>query len=94
MGETPILEELQFSGFELPSQSELDQLKAVVKSRIALGSEPRFSAFIGSGPYKLNWEQAGFRKAASFAPRPGDEEARADTGVAWIEIARRLRGEK
>lgn len=95
VGEDPILEELEFSGFELPSQSELDQLKAVVKSNIApYGNEPRFSAFIGPGPYKLSWEQAGFRKVARFAPRPGDEEARANTGVAWIAIAGRLRGEK
>lgn len=93
VGEDPILEELQFSGSELPSQSELDQLKAVVKSNIALGSEPRFSAFNGPGPYKGDWEQAGFRKVASFTPRPGDEEASANAGVAWIAIAGRLRGE-
>jgi hypothetical protein len=93
VGEDPILEELQFSGSELPSQSDLDQLKAVVKSNIALGSEPRFSAFIGPGPYKLSWEKVGFRKVARFAPRPGDQQATANTGVAWIVIAERLRGE-
>lgn len=94
VGEDPILEELQFSGFELPSQSELDQLKAVVTSNIALGGESRFSAFIGAGPYKLNWEQAGFLKVARLAPRPGDQEASTNTGVAWIAIAGRFRGEK
>lgn len=94
LGENPILEELRYRGFELPPQSELDQLKAVEKSKIATGGESRFSAFIGNGPYNLGWEQAGFRKVARFAPRPGDQEARTSAGLAWIAIAGRLRGEK
>jgi hypothetical protein len=94
VGEDPILEELQFRGSDLPTQSELDQLKAIGKSKIALGGEHRFSAFIGNGPYNLSWEQAGFQKVARFAPRPGDQEAEASTGVAWIAIAGRLRGEE
>lgn len=93
VGETPFLEEMQFSGSELPSQSELDQLKAVVKSKLTVMNEQRFSAFDGPGPYQGDWEQVGFRKVASFAPRPGDEEAnpRGYAGVAWFGIAERLR---
>ena len=85
LGETPILELLQFEGFELPSQEELEKLKPRVKHTIALGGEPRFSAFIAHD--KIAWEQAGFRKVASFAHRLRDEEAYATSGISWAGIA-------
>lgn len=92
LGETPILEQLRFRGFKLPSQKKIDQLKPRVKPTITLcDDETRFSAFVAHD--KIDWEQAGFRKVASFAHRPGDEEAYASSGVAWTAIAGRLRGE-
>lgn len=81
-GETPILEQLPFQASRLPSPQELDRLEA-------MGPEPWFSAFVAHD--KVGWEQAGFQKVVSFTPRPGDEGAYAHTGVAWSEIARRLR---
>lgn len=93
LGETPILEELEFQGPELPAQAELDQLSAKTKSDIVLGSGTRFSGFDGPGPYKGTWEESGFRKVATFAPRPGDEEASYDAFIAWAIIPRLLRGE-
>lgn len=92
LGEEPILEELRFRGSELPSQEELDRLQPKVKGTISLMGESRFSAFIAHD--KVTWEQAGFKKIASFAPRPSDEEADASSGVAWAAIAGRLRREK
>src|SRR5262249_1831234 len=71
LGETPILEELRFRGSELPSQEKLDRLQPKLKGTIALMGESRFSAFIAHD--KIGWEQAGFKKIGSFAPRPGDE---------------------
>jgi hypothetical protein len=90
LGETPILEEMQFRGSELPSQADLDQLKAVVKSKANPFHEPRFCVYSGS----REWEQVGFRKLASFAPRPGDEQASPDTGLNWTGIAERLQGKR
>src|SRR5262249_23255349 len=92
LGETPILEEGEVQGRELPAQEKIDRLKPKSKGIIALGGEPRFSAFVGHD--KITWEQAGFRKAVFFAHRPGDEEAYASSGVAWSAIAGRLRGQK
>lgn len=92
LGENPILEELQFRGSRVPSQERLDRLKPRVRGTIALFHEPRFSAFIAHD--KIGWAQAGFRRVASFAPRSGDEEAQARSGVAWTAIARALRGER
>jgi len=91
LGETPILEEMQFRGSKVPSQKKLDGIKPKVKGSVGLRREPRFSAFVAHD--KVSWEQAGFRKEARFAPRSGDEEAHASTGVAWSAIARVLRGE-
>ena len=91
LGENPILEEIQFRGADLPSQKRLDRLEAKVKGTVELFAEARFSAFIAHD--KVGWEQAGFRKVAYFAPRPGDEEAHASSGIAWTSIARALRGE-
>lgn len=93
-GQSPILEELEFLGSELPSQLELDQLKAAKRSKITGGDESRFSAFVGNGPYVGDWQHWGFRKVASFATRPGDEECRVGRGIAWIAVAGRLRGEE
>jgi hypothetical protein len=92
LGETPILEELQFEGSELPPRAELDQTPAKPKS-IALGSNPRFSGSRGCKFYRGTWEQAGFRKAAKFAPRAGDEDAECSSYIAWMAIAKLLRGE-
>jgi len=55
-----------------------------------LGSVPRFGAWQRD---KTGWEQAGFRKIASFALRAGDEEAYSNSHVAWYAVARLLRGE-
>lgn len=92
LGETPILEELEFRGFDLPSQQALDQLVPKVKGTVGLFGEPRFSAFTAHD--KVGWEEAGFKKVASFAQRSGDDAASAPNGLSWSALADRLRAEK
>jgi hypothetical protein len=93
-GETPYLERLDFTGSEVPSATQIEQLEATGKSPVdmihASSGEIRFAAFTAFD--KIGWQEAGFVKAATIAPRPADEQANFPSyGVAWSVLAKRYR---
>ena len=93
LGETPVLEELDFHGTEMPSRDALERLPANVKEPIGLAAafsaDTRFFAFVMQG---IDWEGAGFRKVERIGARDGDEEAPLpDAGVSWAALAERYR---
>ena len=73
----PYLERLDFNGSEVPSTTELEQLQATRRDPVdmihASSGSIRFAAFTAVD--KIGWKEAGFVKAATIAPRPGDDEA-------------------
>ena len=93
-GETPYLERLDYDGVEVPSAKELEQLEATGKDPVDLihasSGETRFAAFTAFD--KIGWQEAGFVKAASLAPKPGDDQAPFPSyGVAWSTLVERYR---
>jgi hypothetical protein len=88
-GETPSLEELQFSGTEPPSPEILEQLQARVKDRIAtMSTDGRLFAL--ADLKNAGWKEAGFQKVAAIAQRTGDSEsALPDYGIRWSQLAAR-----
>jgi hypothetical protein len=93
LGESPILEELDFTGSELPSPDALECLGPKVKDPIALmhplSPDTRFVAFVNQG---IDWQRAGFRKVQTISARAGDEQAPLpDIGVSWAQLAERYR---
>jgi len=93
-GETPYLERLDFTGSQLPSASELEQLEAGATDTLdtlhASPGEIRFSAFTAID--KIGWREAGFEKVATISPRPGDDQATWPSyGVAWSTLVARYR---
>lgn len=93
-GETPYLERLDFDGSEVPSAGELEQLVATGKDPVdmihASSGDIRFAAFTASD--KIGWQEAGFVKAATIPPRPGDDQAPFPSyGVAWSTLVERYR---
>jgi hypothetical protein len=92
-GETPYLERLDFRGSELPSAQELERLEAgqdAVDLIHASSGDLRFAAFTAFDG--IGWQQAGFVKAATIAPRPGDDQMTSPGyGVAWSTLAARYR---
>lgn len=81
-GETPYLERLDFHGAEVPAAHELERLAAT-------GEDPVFTAFTAFD--KIGWKEAGFVKAATIAPRPGDDQASwPSRGVAWSVLLKQL----
>jgi len=85
-GETPYLERLEFTGSDLPSPSELEQLEAAGAETLhASAGDLRFTAFTAID--KIGWREAGFEKVATISPRPGDDEATWPSyGVAWSTL--------
>jgi hypothetical protein len=93
LGETPVLEELDFDGAELPARDALERLGPRVNDPITfmhpLSSDTRLSAF---GMKSIDWQRAGFRKVQTITPRAGDEQAALpSTGISWTELAERYR---
>jgi hypothetical protein len=93
-GETPYIEQLKFDGFELPSAEALEKLEAADKFMLGLihasSGDCRFTAFTSYD--KIDWQAAGFTKAAILACRSGDEQAAyPGYGIAWSALAERLR---
>ena len=93
LGETPVLEELDFDGNEVPTRDALECLGARVKDPITfkhpLSSDTRLTAFVNQG---IDWQQAGFQKVQSIGGRAGDEQAPLpNTGVSWAALAERYR---
>jgi hypothetical protein len=93
LGETPVIEELDFDGREAPTRDALEQLGPRVKDPITfmhpLSSDTRFTAFVNQ---RIDWHHAGFQKIQTIAGRPGDEQAPLpSTGISWAELAARYR---
>jgi hypothetical protein len=93
LGETPVLEELDFDGTDVPARDALERLGPRLNDPITflhpLSSDTRFSAFVNQ---RIDWQHAGFQKVQTIGGRPGDEQARMpNTGISWAELAERYR---
>ena len=93
LGETPVLEELDFEGTEVPARDGLERLGPRIKEPITfmhvLSSDTRFSAFVMKG---IDWQGAGFKKVQTIGARAGDEQAPVpSSGISWAELAERYR---
>ena len=93
LGETPILEELDFDGTEVPSPEVLERLGAKVTDPIALmhvlSQDTRIFAFVMQ---RVDWQAAGFQKVATISTRDGDEKAAVpSSGISWTALAERYR---
>jgi hypothetical protein len=93
LGETPVLEELEFDGGEVPSREALERLGPRVKDAIIfkhpLSSDTRLTAFVNRG---IDWQHAGFQKVQTIGSRDGDKQAPVpSTGISWAELAERYR---
>ena len=96
LGESPILEELDFDGPEVPARDALERLGPRVDDPITfmdpLASDNRFVAFVNQ---RIDWQQAGFQKVETIGPRPGDDQAPVPgTGISWAELAQSYRRRK
>jgi hypothetical protein len=94
LGETPVLEELDFDGMEVPSRDVLELLAAKTKDTIAWESEfspdRRIFAFIAAD--RIDWQAAGFEKVETISARAGDDEAPLPgQGVSWAALAESYR---
>jgi len=90
-GETPSLEELQFSGTEVPSLGTLEELEAKVKDSIAMMS-PDARLFTLPDLKNAGWKEAGFKKVATIPERAGDSaSALPSFGVRWSNLVARYR---
>ncbi len=92
LGETPVLEELDFKGTEVPPRDVLEHLGPKVKDPIALvhalSPDTRLFAFVAE---RIDWQRAGFRKVQTISPRAGDEQASLPSyGISWAVLAQRL----
>jgi hypothetical protein len=93
LGESPILEELDFTGSEVPSRDTLERLGAKVKDPVTLvnilSPDRRFHAFVNQ---RIDWQDAGFQKVQTISTRAGDEQAPLpSSGVSWAALAERYR---
>jgi hypothetical protein len=93
LGETPVLEELDFDGSEVPTRDALERLGPRIKDPITfqhpLSSDTRLTAFVNQ---RIDWQHAGFQKVQTISGRPGDEHAALpSTGISWAELADRYR---
>ena len=92
LGETPVLEELDFRGTEVPPRDVLERLGPKVKDPIALvhalSPDTRLFAFVAAG---VDWQRAGFRKVQAIPARAGDEQVPLPSyGISWAVLAERL----
>ncbi len=92
-GETPVLEELDFDGTEVPAPDALERLGPRVNDPITfmhpLSSDTRLFAFVME---HIDWQRAGFRKVQTITSRAGDEQATLpSSGISWAELAERYR---
>ena len=92
LGETPVLEELDFKGTDVPPRDVLERLGPKVKDPIvlvhALSPDTRLFAFVAQG---IDWRRAGFRKVQTISARGGDEQAPLpSSGFSWAVLAERL----
>jgi len=93
LGETPVLEELDFEGTEVPSQDALEHIGPKMTDPVALvdplSADMRFFAFVMKG---IDWQGAGFQKVQTIGPRGGDDQAPLPSaGISWAVLAERYR---
>lgn len=93
LGETPVLEELDFSGHEVPSRGAVERLGPNVTDPIApvhpLSPDRRLFAFVMQ---RTDWQSAGFSKVHTVPTRAGDERApMPGVGISWTTLAERCR---
>jgi hypothetical protein len=93
LGEAPVLEELEFSGAEVPPPEAIERLRPRVEDPIAfvhaLSPDTRLFAYIGDC---IDWQGAGFQKVATVSGRAGDDQAPLPGfGISWAELAERYR---
>ena len=91
LGETPVLEELEFMGTDVPSKDTLEHLgpsKGPITLVHSLSPEARLFAFVAE---RIDWQRAGFRKVQTISARAGDEQAPLPSyGISWAVLAERL----
>jgi hypothetical protein len=88
-GETPVLEELDFEGTEVPSRDALEHMGPKVTNPIALvdtlSPDTRFFAFVMK---RVDWQRAGFRKVETISARAGDDQGPLpSSGISWAVLA-------
>ena len=93
LGETPVIEELDFESTEVPSRDALERLGPKVKDPITLlhvlSPDTRFFAFVMK---RMDWQGAAFQKVQTIGARAGDEQAPVPSvGISWAELAERYR---
>ena len=93
LGETPVLEELDFEGTEVPPRDALEHLGPRVTIPIALvdalSPDTRFFAFVMK---RIDWQRAGFQKVQTISARAGDDQAPLPSaGISWAVLAERYR---
>jgi hypothetical protein len=70
LGESPVLEELDFDGTELPARDALERLGPKVNDPITfmhpLSSDTRIFAFVNQ---RIDWQDAGFQKVQTIGGR-------------------------
>jgi hypothetical protein len=92
-GETPVLEELNFEGTEVPSRNALEHIGPKVTDPIGLmdvlSPDTRFFAFVMK---RIDWQRAGFRKVQTISARAGDDQAPLPSaGISWAVLAEHYR---
>ena len=92
-GETPVLEELDYDGTEVPSRDALERIGPKVSDPVALvdtsSPDARFFAFVMQ---RIDWQRAGFRKVQTISARAGDDQAPLPSaGISWAVLAERYR---
>ena len=93
LGETPVLEELDFKGAEVPSRDALERLGPKVNDSAASAHvwspDTRLFGFVMQ---RIDWQRAGFRKVETISARAGDEQAPVpNVGISWAQLAERYR---
>jgi len=93
LGESPILEELDFTGAKTPARDALEALGPAIKDPAALtpalSPDSRFFAFVMQ---RVDWKHAGFQRVQTISPRAGDEQAPLpSSGISWAQLAERYR---
>jgi hypothetical protein len=91
LGETPVLEELDFKGTDVPSRDTLERLgpsKDPITLVHNLSPDTRLFAFVAE---RIDWQRAGFLKVQTISARAGDEQAPLPSfGISWAVLAERL----
>jgi hypothetical protein len=96
LGETPVIEELDFDGTEVPPRDVLERLGPKADDpatfKHPLASDTRLATIVVQ---RIDWQAAGFQKVQTIATRPGDEQAPVpSSGISWAALADRYRRQR